>query len=88
MHAILDATGSIEITWFRLPPGNPLVGKSLAETNLRVLTGASVVAILRAHELMANSKSSTIFEALDQIGFIGDPEQIEAVENLFSEVDI
>ncbi|MGH2593799.1 MAG: cation:proton antiporter [Anaerolineae bacterium] len=87
LHDLLDAVGSIEITWLRLPPGNPLVGQMLAEANLRARTGASVVAIMRDGQLMANPKSTTVFEAGDRIGLIGDREQIEAAEKLLGVSD-
>ena len=87
LHDLIHASGTIEITWLRLLPGNPLVGQTLAEANLRVRTGASVVAIMRDRELVANPKSLTIFKAEDRIGFIGDKEQIEAATKLLSEIE-
>ncbi len=86
LHDLINASGNIEVTWMRLEEGNPIIGQTLAEANLRARTGASVVAIMRNRELMANPKSSTQFEAGDRIGFIGDREQIEEVEKLFSEI--
>ena len=83
LHELLHAVKSIEIMWFRLPSGNALVGQTLAEANLRARTGASVVAILRAGEVMANPKSNTTFQAEDRIGLIGEKEQFEAAEQLF-----
>jgi monovalent cation:H+ antiporter-2, CPA2 family len=85
LHALIHASQNIEVTWLRLPPENPLVGQTIAEADLRVRTGASVVAIMRNRKLMANPKSVTAFEAEDRIGFIGDKEQIEAVEHLMAE---
>jgi CPA2 family monovalent cation:H+ antiporter-2 len=85
LHDLIHASQNIEVTWLRLPPGNPLVGQTIAKANLRVRTGASVVAIMRNRKLMANPKSVTAFEAEDRIGFIGDREQIEAVEHLMAE---
>ena len=84
LHELLHAVKSIEIMWFRLPAGNALVGQTLAEANLRARTGASVVAILRAGEVMANPKSNTTFQAEDRIGLIGEKEQFEAAEQLFA----
>lgn len=85
LHDLLDATDRIEISWLSLLPGNPLLGQTLAEANLRARTGASVVAILRGSHLMPNPKSNTVFEAGDRIGLIGETEQIAAVELLLSE---
>ena len=88
LHDLIEATNSIEVSWLRLAANHPLVGQTLEEANLRARTGASVVAILRNNELMANPKSMTSFEAEDRIGLIGDRGQIEAVEKLLSVLDI
>ncbi|MEX2143839.1 MAG: cation:proton antiporter [Anaerolineales bacterium] len=77
---ILRAVGEIEISWLEMPPTSPLIGHSLAETNLRGRTGASLVALVRDHKLSANPKSSTVFVENDRIGVIGEPDQIKALE--------
>ena len=87
LHELLDAVNSIEIKWFRLPEDNPLVGRTLAEANLRAKTGASVIAILREGQLMANPKSMTVFQAGDRVGLVGDKEEIEAAGKLLAESD-
>ena len=87
LHELLDAVSSIEIKWFRLPEGNPLVGQTLAAANIRSQTGGSVVALLREGNLMANPKSMTVFQAGDRIGVIGDREEIAAVEKLLSQTE-
>lgn len=85
LHDLIHASGNIEVTWFPLEADNPLVGRILQEANLRARTGASVVAILRDRKLIANPKSMTVFESGDRVGFIGDKDQLEAVERLLSE---
>jgi CPA2 family monovalent cation:H+ antiporter-2 len=87
LHELVDAANSIEIKWVRLPADSPLVGQTLANANLRSRTGASVVAILREGQLMANPKSMTVFQANDRIGLIGEKEESEAVERLLSAPD-
>lgn len=82
LHELVDASGSIEITWFRVPEETPLIGQTISNANLRARTGASVVALLREGELMANPKSSTVFQAGDRIGLIGDNEEIKEVEKV------
>jgi CPA2 family monovalent cation:H+ antiporter-2 len=84
LHELLDATNSIEIKWFHLPEGNPLVGRTLADANLRAHTGASVIAILREGQLMANPKSMTVFQPRDRVGLIGDKEETNAAQKLLS----
>jgi monovalent cation:H+ antiporter-2, CPA2 family len=87
LHDLVDAASSIEIRWFRLPKGNPLIGQTLADANLRSRTGASVVALLRERQLMANPKSMTVFQAEDRVGLIGDKEEIEAAEKVLAEIE-
>src|SRR5688572_2682496 len=88
LQDLLDAAHSIEIKWFQLQPENPLIGQTLANASLRSRTGASVVAILRDGQLMANPKSMTVFQPDDRIGLIGDKEEIDAVEKLLTASDI
>jgi CPA2 family monovalent cation:H+ antiporter-2 len=87
LHDLIHASRNIEVVWLTLTPGNPLVGQTLAAGNLRARTGASVVAILRDQQVMANPKSVTVFQANDRIGLIGDKEEIEAAEKLLAEAD-
>ncbi len=87
LHALLDAVNSIEIRWFRLSEQSPITGKTLADANLRLQTGASVMAILRDGQLMANPKSMTTFQAGDRIGLIGDEDEINAAEKLLTTTD-
>ena len=87
LHELLDAVNSIDIKWFRLPETGPLIGSTLADANLRARTGASVIALLREGELMANPKSMTRFQAGDRIGLVGEKEEIDAVERLLSEAE-
>ena len=84
LRDLTDAAGAIEITWLRIPAGHEIVGRTLAEADLRARTGASVVAILRDHHLLANPKSMTVFEAEDRIGLIGDAEQMSDAERLLA----
>jgi CPA2 family monovalent cation:H+ antiporter-2 len=87
LHDLVDAVSTIEIRWFRLPDGNPLIGQTLAEANLRAQTGASVIAILRNSHLIANPKSMTVFQTGDRVGLVGDKEEIEAAERLLIQSD-
>ena len=87
LHDLIHASRNIEVVWLTLTLGNPLVGQTLAAGNLRARTGASVVAILRDQQVMANPKSMTVFQANDRIGLIGDTEEIEAAEKLLAEAD-
>ncbi len=87
-HQALDqmvrAARGIEIAWRLVSEQSPIVGRTLAEANIRARTGASVIALIRNQQLIANPKSSTVFQAGDLLGLIGDREQIAAAEQLLS----
>jgi len=84
LHDLLQAFKGIEIIWMELSHSSSLIGKSLAEANIRSKTGASVVALVRNKQLIANPKSMTVFKAGDRIGVIGSNEQLELVQSLTS----
>ena len=85
LHDLLFGLKGIEIVWMSIGETSPLAGKSLAEANLRAQTGASVVALVRNKQLIANPKSMTVFEPGDRIGVIGEQEQIDVVQSLLKE---
>jgi CPA2 family monovalent cation:H+ antiporter-2 len=84
LDQLLAATRGMEISWRTLPPDSPLNGRTLIETNVRARTSASIIAIVRAGQVMPNPKSSTRFAAGDIVGLIGSPEQITAAEQLIA----
>lgn len=79
LRGLMRAFDNVEITWLTLEDGCPLVGQTLESAAIRANTGASVVALVRGQQLIANPKSHTLFEPGDRIGLIGEPEQIEKV---------
>ncbi len=87
LHDLIHASGHLDVTWVRSISNNELIGKTLAEANIRARTGASIVAIVRNHKLIPNPKSQTIFEADDHIGLIGETEQIQAAEKLLTSLE-
>ncbi|MEN6298678.1 MAG: cation:proton antiporter [Anaerolineaceae bacterium] len=84
LHDLLRAVKGVEIVWFKLDDTCSLIGKSLAEANIRSKTGASVVALIRDKQLIANPKSMIVFKSGDCIGVIGESDQIEAVQRLIT----
>jgi len=81
LHDLLIATDSIEIAWHMLDEESPLVGQTLQEANIRSVTGASVIALIRDNHLIANPKSLIVFKPGDRIGLIGEREQIEGARS-------
>ena len=85
LQQLLNAAQGIEVTWVRLPDDHPLVGRTLADADLRAQTGASVVAVFRDGRLLPNPKSGTVFQAGDRIGLIGDEDHLQAAEAWLTE---
>jgi len=75
MSHLRDASRLFEIRWVELPPGSPLVGRQLAELQIRSLTGASVVGVLRLGVLTGNPPGNFRFQAGDLVAVIGRVEQ-------------
>ncbi len=82
LDQLLMSTRGVEIAWLGLEPDSPLVGRTLAEANIRSRIGASVVALVRDNHVTANPKSSVVFAAGDLLGLIGDPHELEAAARL------
>ena len=65
-----------------LPGESPFAGRTLAETQLRKRTGASVVAILRDHTLLPAPSPDTPLRANDRLGLIGEEKSLETAAAL------
>ncbi|WP_416670636.1 cation:proton antiporter domain-containing protein [Egbenema bharatensis] len=69
--------------WFNLPDGSPLVGMTLEETDLRRLTGVSLMAIKRsAGEEIDYPDSQRFLEAGDRLLIVGEPDELSAFKEL------
>ena len=84
LRELLDASELIDIAWRKVPPDSPLAGQTLAESALRLRTGANLVAIMREGNLLLNPAMDTVFKAEDRLGLLGNAEQFAAVERLLS----
>jgi monovalent cation:H+ antiporter-2, CPA2 family len=86
-HPVLDqllaAVRGVEIVWYAIEENSPLVGKSLAEANIRARTGASVIVVMREYTVIPNPKSNMPFAEGDMVGLIGTVQEIEAAAHLF-----
>jgi CPA2 family monovalent cation:H+ antiporter-2 len=80
VEQLLPGLGAL--TAFRLETSSPAVGRTLAELNLRALTGASVLAITReAGNVVAPAAGETL-RAGDVLALTGTQEAIEAARTL------
>ncbi len=83
-HRVLDqlvsAMRSVEIAWHPVSEESPVLGKTLAEANLRTKVGASVIAMIRNDKVLPNPKSDTQFLKGDLVAFIGSSYELNEVE--------
>jgi TrkA domain protein len=80
LRSALASKANIEVV--RVPPGSPAVGGSLKELDVRRHTGASVLAIQRGEETLANPQASTSLMEGDVLIAIGTPEDVKKLERL------
>lgn len=86
LDQLLAAVRGVDIVWHAVPHGSPLAGSTLGSTDLRRLTGASVVAMMQQGELIANPSPDTVFGVGDLLGFIGTSQELGSVEELLASV--
>ncbi|MEO9123713.1 MAG: TrkA C-terminal domain-containing protein, partial [Microcoleus sp.] len=77
--AVRDLNGD----WYNLPSGSPIAGMTLEETNLRQLTGVSVMAIVREDgEEIDYPNGKAALESGDRLLVVGEPEELISFELL------
>lgn len=69
----------------RIAPGSPYAGRQLGDTQARTRTGASIVAVVRDHEVHASPRPDFRFQAGDVVVVVGTPENTAAVGRLLRE---
>jgi CPA2 family monovalent cation:H+ antiporter-2 len=72
----------IETEWVRLTEGSPMLDKTIGELEIRSETGASVVAIIRDEDLLANPGPEVVLQAGDLMSILGTPDQRAAFKEL------
>jgi CPA2 family monovalent cation:H+ antiporter-2 len=72
----------IETEWVRLAEGSAVVGKTIGELEIRSKTGASIVAIICADDLLANPGPEVVLQAGDLMSILGTPDQRAAFKEL------
>ncbi|GIW70767.1 MAG: sodium/hydrogen exchanger [Planctomycetota bacterium] len=75
--------GEAQLEVFRVQPGSPLAGRTLAESGLAAQTGALVLAVHRAHKTTASPPASWRLEPEDIALVLGSPEALAKASALF-----
>ena len=84
LDQLLTAEGGVDIAWYGVPDASPLAGMTLAASELRRVTGASVVAIVKDGDVTANPAPATVIDEGDLLGVIGTGDEFGAVEKLLA----
>jgi CPA2 family monovalent cation:H+ antiporter-2 len=66
----------VDISTFRILQGSALLGKTLAQTELRRRYGISIVAIRRDTQILSNPAAETLLQPNDELYILGPPEKI------------
>ena len=69
------AQGTIET--YYVAPGNPTIGQSIRDINLKAETGAMIINIIRKNQTITNPPSDFVFEAEDQLILFGSHSAID-----------
>lgn len=78
-----EATQDMNSKWYPLPDSSPLVGMTLEESNLRRLTGVSLMAIQRTTgEEIDYPDGKTVLETGDRLLVVGEPDELTAFDEL------
>jgi len=72
----------VEISTLRLVESSPLIGKSLAEIDLRKKYGVTVLAIRRNSQILSNPNVNLPFCANDVLFVLGSPDRIVKIAGL------
>jgi CPA2 family monovalent cation:H+ antiporter-2 len=76
--------GDVDIGAFRISPGSPLVGKTLAQVELRGRYGVSAVAIRRDSQILSNPGADTLLQSGDVLFLLGSSVKLSEAMSVFS----
>jgi len=76
------ATEGLNRQWYALDKQTSLVGLSLAQSNVRRLTGVTIMAIARGKRLLRYPLGETVLESGDRLLVVGSPQELQAFEQL------
>jgi CPA2 family monovalent cation:H+ antiporter-2 len=82
LHDLIGAARDLELGWILIHDDSPLVGKTLAQSNLRATVGVSIVAIGRHENLISNPGPDETLRVGDRVAVIGTPAEVISAEAL------
>jgi CPA2 family monovalent cation:H+ antiporter-2 len=82
LSRIRRATQMIETEWIEVPGDSPLDGQEIGALQIRARTGASIVAVVRGEEVIANPGPEVALASGDAVSVLGTAGQRAALRNL------
>jgi CPA2 family monovalent cation:H+ antiporter-2 len=84
LEELSHAVGNLDVAWLALSNESPVAGQTLAESNVRARTGASIVAIGRGDTVISNPVPNETLAPGDRVAVLGGATEISAAERLFA----
>jgi len=84
LEQLAYAQRGLELVWHQVDQAGPLIYQTVMSAGIRDRTGASVVAVLRGEQVIANPKSAFQFQPGDIVGLIGEESQIRAAQEFLA----
>ncbi len=82
LSQLQNSSRLFRLTWITIGPGSPLAKKSIADSRIRTLTGATLAGILRSGTLYSNPGPDFVLESGDLAGVLGQTGQLSLFRDL------
>ena len=83
LEDLSHAVGNLDVAWLAVSNESPVAGRTLAESNVRARTGASIVAIGRGETVIGNPTPDETLAAGDRAAVLGSATEIAEAARLF-----
>lgn len=84
LEDLAHAVGNLDVAWIAVGTGSPVAGRTLAESNVRARTGASIVAIGRGETVISNPTPAETLAPGDRAAVLGSPTAIAEAARLLA----
>jgi len=82
LEDLARAVGNLEVVWLVVGPASPVAGLTVAASNVRTRTGASIVAIARGQDVVSNPGPTERLDPGNRVAVIGSRNEVAAAERL------
>ena len=84
LEDLARAVGNLEVVWVVVGPASPVAGRTVAASNVRTRTGASIVAIARGQDVVSNPGPAERLDPGNRVAVIGSPSEVAEAERLLA----